>query len=181
MVEYLDTRDSVLYEDFTEEFDDYVSYLAASEGPTSEIDMKNSRVSLTEADIAIASHLGRKVEEAADVDWRNILEAGAEGVSTLGFTGQFLRSGDPAWLSTAVVLGYLSKENVGDAYSNLSEARKAKKKMKSSVSSFRRDYPGIDSYTVALDEISDDADVSAVKPQDLGEGLEDVLENEASR
>lgn len=181
MAEYLDTRDSVLYDDFTDEFSDYAGYLAASEGPTSEIDMKDSRVSLTEADIAIASHLGRQVEEAADIDWRNVLESGVEGLGALGFTGQFLRSGDPAWLSPAVILGYLSKEDVGGAYGDLREARNARKKMDSSVSSFRKDYPGIDGYTVTLDEIDEDADVSAVRPEDMGEGLEDVLGSEQSR
>lgn len=179
MVEYLDSRDSVLYEDLSDEFGDYVSYLAAGEGPTSDIDMKNSRVSLTEADIAIGSHLGRKVDEAGEVDLRNLLESGIESAATVGFTGKFLASGDPAWLSPAVVLGYLSKDDVGETYEDLKKSFAARRKKKDSVSAFRRNYPEIDSYSVVLDDIDEDAGVSAVRPEDMSEDLQDVLESKA--
>jgi hypothetical protein len=179
MVEYLDSRESVLYGDFSGEFGDYVCYLAAGEGPTSDIDMQDSRVSVTEADVAIASHLGRKVDEAEDVDVRNLLESGVESAATIGFTGKFLASGDPAWLSPAVILGYLAKEDVVEAYDDLRSSWAARRKKSSSVSEFRREYPGIDSYSVVLDDIDEDAAVSAVRPEDMGEELQDVLGDKA--
>lgn len=179
MIEYLDSRDGVVYGDLVDDFDDYVGYLAAREGPTSQIDMSDMSVEVTEADIAIASHLGRKVEEAENIDWRTFLEGTGETVGTLAFTGQFLRSGDPAWLSTAVVLGYLSKEDAVETYKELRNSWRARNKKEESVSGFRKDYPEIDMYDVRLEEIDEDASVSSVRPEEIEGELEDVIEPQA--
>jgi len=179
MLDYLESNDDVSYSDFSSEFDDYVAYLAVDRGPSSSIDEDKGLVTLSEADIAIASHFGRKVEEAESLDVWKMLEAGSESTVTAAFTFQFFRTGNPEWLTPAAVLGYLSKEDVGETYEDLRDSYKTRKKKKDSLGDFEDEYPDLDSYELDLVDLDDlDVPVSSVRPEDVHEDMSEVIDSD---
>lgn len=179
MLDYLESNDDISYSDFSSEFDDYIAYLAVDRGPSSNIDEDKGLVTLSEADLAIASHFGRKVEEAESIDVWKMLEAGSETGVTAAFTFQFFSTGDPEWLTPAAVLGYLSKEDLEEAYEDLRDSYKTRKQKKDSLGDFEDEYPDLDSYELDLVDLDDlDIPISSVRPENLHEDMSEVIDSD---
>jgi hypothetical protein len=178
MIEYFESRENVSYSSFSEDFGDYVAYLSVSKGPASHIDEDDQNIRVTEADLAVASYFCEQVEEAEEIDWKNILEAGTEGLVTLGLGGQFLNTGSPDWLTPGLITGYFAKNSASEAYDDVKEAREARKEKNESLEDFAEDYPSIDSYEVEFEDLDDlDVPISSVRPGDMDEGMDDVVDS----
>lgn len=178
MIEYFESREGITYESFSEDFDDYVTYLSVSEGPSSHIDEEGQRIRVTEADLAVASHFGNMVEEAEEIDWRNILEGTGQGLATVGLGAQFFRTGNPSWLTPGLITGYFAKNSIEDSYRDVKDAREAREEKEESLEDFHEDYPDIDSYEIEFEDLDDlDIPVSSVRPGELDEGMDDVVDS----
>lgn len=181
MIEYFESRESVSYRDFSRVFDDYVTYLAVSEGPSSEIYEDDERIRVTEADLAVASHFGKMVEDAEDIDIRKMLKGTAIGAGTLGLGLKFLSTEDPDWLTPGLITGYFASNDLKDSYQDFMESREAKKERKSSLEGFEREYPGINGYEISFEDLEDvDVPVSSIRPGDMDEGVQELVDEEAS-
>ncbi|MFB6174495.1 MAG: hypothetical protein ABEJ87_00790 [Candidatus Nanohalobium sp.] len=177
MIEYFESRDSVVYGDLVDEFGGYVGYLAVERGPTSEVDEGREVVSVTEADLAIASFIEERLSEAEDVDVKSMLEGGVSGLGAVGSGGMLLRTGDPGWFIGSLLTGFYSKKKFEAVYEDLKERREYRRERSESLDEFGEDYPGIDGYELEMGDVDEaESPVSVVRPETGPEVAEERAE-----